>query len=102
LAISSLVILLKVVSRFPLLSSRSFMRPRFRSIAVVRRLGPSLSFCLRGASAPSGSLAQPWPWSIYFYRCSTCTMPLLLGGSSLCGQLPIPSAVHSFLGSEPS
>jgi hypothetical protein len=30
-------------------------------IAAVRRLGPSLSFCLRGASAPSGSLAQPWP-----------------------------------------
>jgi hypothetical protein len=55
LAISSLVVLLKVVSRFPVLSSRSLFRScflRYRSRPPPKSF---TLFCLHGASTPSGS-----------------------------------------------
>jgi hypothetical protein len=58
LAIPSLVVFLKVVSRFPVLSSCSTSGPVFSDIAAVRRLGPSLYFCLAVAVSGLGSLCH--------------------------------------------
>jgi hypothetical protein len=80
------------------------------SIAVVHSslrnsdhlpLCPSLPFFLRGASVVSSSasllsvfLSRPCPWSNYPWRCSSCVMPLLHGGTPSFG-------IHNLLGSVP-
>jgi hypothetical protein len=85
LAISGLMVLLKVVSSFPVLTSRSIFRSRF--LRYPGRPPPRFFtlFLPSWQSAPSGFLVPHWPWYTFFWRCSPCTVPLLHGGSSLCG-----------------
>jgi hypothetical protein len=100
LAISSLVVLLKVVSRFSGLSSSTFFRSRFPR---YRGRPPPRSFTL---FLPSWRVRTFWiPRSALalvhlFLTVFPCTVPLLHGELSLCGRRTIPSAVHSFPGSE--
>jgi hypothetical protein len=96
-AISSPVVLLRVSLTFPVLS----LGVVSSDIAAVRRLDPSLPFCLRGASTLSGSLAHPWLWSTYSWRCSCCSMPLLHGGTPSYRRQPTSSRIHNLLGPVP-
>jgi hypothetical protein len=95
------MVFLKVVSTFPVFPVIASSGLISSDIAAIHCLGPSLPFCLHGVSVLSTSLAQPWPWSTYSWRCFSCAMPLLHGGTPSCRWQPTFSGIHNFLESVP-